>query len=163
MMLRTSASSISLLPSCLLALMLLMLGPVVAHAQTEPLFRSVENNPYGLTGVGGNDSAPSVADLDGDGDLDVLTGERDGTLNFYENTAGAGNIPTFAALVENPFGLTRAGGNLAYAIPAVADLDGDGDQDVLVGLRSGAFRYYRNTAGAGTTPAFAAPQDNPFG
>ncbi len=148
---------------CLLVFALLILTPMVAHAQSNPVFLPSVNNPYGLTGVGGNDTRPSVADLDGDGDQDVLTGERNGSLFYYENTAGPIVAPTFAARQENPFGLTKAGGSQSYPAPTVADLDGDGDQDILVGVGIGVFRYYENTAGAGNTPSFAARIENPFG
>jgi hypothetical protein len=90
------------------------------------------------------DGATSVyaADLDGDGDLDVLsTSELDGKIAWYRNTNGAGVfaaqsvITSEAALV----GPVRA-----------ADLDGDGDLDVL----TGAF-WCENLDGAG---GFGAPQ-----
>ncbi|MEL6615165.1 MAG: FG-GAP-like repeat-containing protein, partial [Bacteroidota bacterium] len=126
---------------------------------TPPAFAAAQTNPFGLTRLT-VESKLSVADLDGDGDLDVLAGDRTGDFFYFENTAGAGNTPTFAAAQTNPFGLTDVG---FYSTPAMADLDGDGDMDVLAGESRGDFVYFQNTAGAGNTPAFAAAQTNPFG
>jgi uncharacterized protein (DUF2141 family) len=125
-----------------------------------PDFIGPTPNPFGLAPAAGSYSAPSVADLDGDGDLDVLGGESDGGFAYYENTAGAGAPPTFAAAVTDPFGLADVGYRNA---PSVADLDGDGDLDVLSGEHFGSFLYFENTAGAGATPAFVGPVTNPFG
>ena len=37
----------------------------------------------------GINSAPAFADLDNDGDKDLIIGELDGNLNYYENTGNA--------------------------------------------------------------------------
>jgi hypothetical protein len=44
----------------------------------------------------GYQSAPTFADLDGDGDLDAFIGERYGDTFFFENT-GTSTAPAFAA------------------------------------------------------------------
>ena len=48
----------------------------------------------------GNDSAPSFADLDGDGDLDLVSGEVFGTLRYFKNT-GAGFTQVVNVTAEN--------------------------------------------------------------
>jgi hypothetical protein len=92
--------------------------------------------------------------LDGDGDLDVLTGELDGTFSYFENT-GTATAPAFSSSVALS-GLSDVG---SYSTPTLGDLDGDGDLDVLTGEFAGeydvVFSYFENT-GTATAPAFAA-------
>jgi len=65
-----------------------------------------------------------AADLDGDGDPDVLSASFDAGIHWYENRLGAGGAD---------FGEQQVIGTVAYGATSVfaADLDGDGDSDVL--------------------------------
>jgi hypothetical protein len=94
---------------------------------------------------------PDLADLDGDGDLDALVGDSDGTLHYFENTG----TPTAPALVEqtgsaNPFDGLGVG-DLFFA--ELTDLDRDGDLDAVVGTWDGALKYFENI-GTPAAPAF---------
>ncbi len=115
------------------------------------------SNPFGLSAT--YDLAyPAAADLDDDGDLDLLVGEYYGALKYFENT-GTASSPAFAAPLLNPFGLDST---YYWSLPALADLDNDGDMDLLVGEYYGGLQYFENT-GTASSPAFAAPVLNPFG
>lgn len=95
--------------------------------------------------------APTFGDMDADGDLDVVIGDRSGVLFYGENTAGAGSEATFGQLVFQWQGIDAG----QFSKPFIADLDRDGRNDLLVGGFDGRIRFYRNI-GTATAPAFAA-------
>ena len=93
--------------------------------------------------------APTFGDLDGDGDLDLLVGERYGSLIFVENTAGPGNPMSFGPLQTNWQNINVG----QYATPFIVDLDEDGDQDLVIGERNGNINYLPNL-GTASAPSF---------
>ena len=125
---------------------------------TAPAFGAAQQDPFGLSAGGDTFIVPAVGDLDGDGDADVLIGSGSGRFRYFENTAGPGT-PAFAPSVLDPFGLADLGDQ---SLPAIVDLDGDGDADVLAAERT-AFFYFENTAGPNATPVFLASVTDPFG
>ena len=84
-----------------------------------------------------------AADVDGDGDLDVLSAsEIDRKVAWYENLDGAGT-----------FGAQRVISTLANGVRSVfaADLDGDGDLDVVsASYLDNKLAWYENLDGGGT-------------
>jgi len=80
------------------------------------------------------------ADLDADGDLDIISGGYTG-LHYFQNT-GTPTAPAFLEVLGFFSGVT-VGSN---PVPDLADVDGDGDLDMVVGLsEDGAVRLYTNT------------------
>ena len=71
-------------------------GSAIAAAFTA---RTGAANPFNGVDVGGS-SAPSFADLDGDGDLDAIVGANDGTLHYFKNT-GAGFTQVVNVTAQN--------------------------------------------------------------
>jgi len=90
-----------------------------------------------------------AADLDGDGDQDVLSASsRDDKIAWYENTDGMGAFGPQQVI-------TTSATNGANSVLA-ADLDSDGDQDVLSASHfDDKITWYENTDGMG---AFGSPQ-----
>ena len=118
-----------------------------------PAFAEIHGaaNPFDGFDVETFYSLPYLFDLDGDGDQDAVVGDQYGTLHYLENT-GNSAAPHFVELAQgdNPFVEIDAE---HYAGPALADLDGDADPDLLLGEHFGTLRYYENT-GSSSAPAF---------
>ena len=123
----------------------------------NPIFTLTSTNPFGLSDAR-TAASPTFVDIDGDGDLDALSGNGDGDTLFFRNT-GTVNSPVFAAAIFNPFGLT----DVSYsASPSFVDIDNDGDLDAFVGEFNGSIFFSTNT-GTASNPLFAAATLNPFG
>lgn len=83
----------------------------------------------------GSNAVPALADVDGDGDCDLVTGNISGTVQYFENVNG-----TWTEKPERVAGVS--GGQ--NTTPVFADLDGDGDPDLILGNYSGTFNYFEN-------------------
>ena len=136
----------------------MLFNPNAASAQT---FAPIVMNPFGLTAVPSATawSTPWFVDIDGDGDKDVMSGDRPGDFYYYQNT-GTASSPAFSAPAMNPFGITSTGAK--YSQPSFVDIDNDGDLDMFSGHVSGDIWYFENS-GTATAPAFLAGYTNPFG
>ena len=102
----------------------------------------------------GSNTVPTLGDLDGDGDLDLIVGESSGWLNYYRNDGGPAR-PRFT-LVSDEFEGIQLGRRSA---PLLSDLDGDGDLDLLVGSESAGLALFRNE---GTRTAPRLVRDSTF-
>lgn len=106
-------------------------------------------------------SAPEFADLDADNDLDLVVGGLDGSLAYYRNE-GTDTVPAFVELVDddNPFDALDVG---FLSSPTAADLDEDGDFDVVSGEEYGELHYFENS-GTDEDPIFSELEGplNPF-
>lgn len=106
-------------------------------APENPSFVLVDENYFGIDV--GNNSTPAFADIDNDGDQDMLIGEFLGNLNFYRND-GTAQAASFTLETESFFGIDVD----LYSAPAFADIDHDGDVDLFVGSDLRGIVFYRN-------------------
>jgi len=116
-----------------------------------PEFEIVTDDFAG-TGVFNFEGAyPAFGDLDNDQDMDMLLGDEEGKLHFFENTAGPGNPADLQLTAPNYFDIDAG----QSAKPMVFDVNRDGLPDLLAGERSGTIRYYENTGSPGN-PEFSS-------
>ena len=122
----------------------------VLSASNRKLFWDENTNGRGAFGsqhvIDEVDSFVNVAyaaDVDGDGDLDVLAkGFSQNIIAWYENTDGKGSFGDLKVIT------TKA---VAVVSVTVADLDGDGDADVVSALYGDhKIAWYENTDGKGS-------------
>ena len=85
---------------------------------------------------------PEFGDLDGDGDMDLLVGDFNGFIQYFENTSSGSSL-TFT-FIENVGSIDLSGNS----VPTLGDLDGDGDLDLLIGQLNGSLIFYRNAGNA---------------
>lgn len=94
----------------------------------------------------GNYSVPQLIDVNRDGRLDLIIGEKGGNINYYENT-GTTSTPVFT-LITDSFGRVDVRSYQqpsGYSIPFMFDYHGG--YMLLVGSVSGYLYFYKNIDG----------------
>lgn len=144
--------------------------PYTIYSPTTSFFRNIGtvnapvfyNDRQDSLGIGGYKTNTTVADIDGDNDPDIFSGNDAGGIDFFQNT-GRGNSPNFATWNSSAPLVSR------YPDPTFVDIDGDGDLDAFTGKHGdyyyetgGETEFYKNI-GTPNKPNFATPISNPFG
>jgi len=126
--------------------------------QTSPSFELVTRDYAGISAYSLKGLYPTFGDLDGDGDEDMILGDFNGSMHYFDNTAGSGNPANF--VLTSPNYKAIAGD---FATPQLIDVNRDGKLDLLVGERDGRLNYMENV-GTVNAPSFnAAPTSDFFG
>ena len=113
---------------------------------SSPSFNLVDRNWQNISSINLNINLvkpalnlyPCFGDLDGDNDKDMIIGDADGKLHFFEND---GNIPANFSLSSPNFFQIDIG---SFATPFIYDLNKDGLNDLIVGEQIGTINYFQN-------------------
>ena len=117
--------------------------------QTAPGTWTVRT-PHLLDGIDlGAETIPAFADIDGDGDLDLLVGTK-----IEPDNPRSGGIYWFENIGSRTAPALQLRGRLAvlpafHDAPALGDLDGDGLPDLVVGQFQDAVAWYHNSGKSG--------------
>ncbi len=102
---------------------------------------------------------PRLGDIDADGDPDMILGVANAAaldnLHLLRNI-GTPDQPFFTTETRNLIGMIDVGG---FSQPAFGDLDGDGDDDLLIGGGLGQIQYFENIGGK-SNPVFELATDS---
>src|SRR5690606_19990263 len=119
----------------------------------NPMFQLKSEDFGGLRKEKIIDLTIALGDLDSDGKMDLVCGNDRGEILYYRNTSSSSTTlnPTF--IYSNPqfTGINIDIGN--YSAPAVADINGDGLLDLVIGRYDSMLSYYRNN-GTPENPVF---------
>jgi hypothetical protein len=132
--------------------------PEIAPGEIDP-----KSKDYGYNLL--QAAAVAAGDLDADGDADLVVGTIFGRLYLLENATpprakGAGESPVFGSptllldAYDRPSGFSKAG-------PCLADLDGDGDLDLLLGSELDRVHFAINEGGR-ASPRFGPHVELPL-
>ncbi len=94
---------------------------------------------YGvILDTGLTDAMPSLGDLDGDGVLDMAVGSRSGELRIYYGKIGKYGVDFDEYESVNS--------DQTWCAPCIADVDGDGENELYAGTFDGYIAVYKNTS-----------------
>jgi len=130
---------------------------------SSPSFLRVTDNFLNLSGLGFTTGAyPTFADIDNDGDLDMILGDYDGKVHLFTNSSG--NFSTLTLSLTSP--QLKDDNNQVIDVgygakPILYDINGDGDYDLIIGEENGNLNYYENVGGV-SNPMFRL-QSNTWG
>lgn len=118
---------------------------------TYPIYTLRDTNYLNLFDDSLGALCPSAADIDADGDLDLMIGDRAGKIHFFQNNAQNQNDSVNFTAVPSWDTLIDVG---SWATPTFYDLDDDGDLDLVSGERYGTLYFYLNQ-GDSANPVFS--------
>lgn len=119
-------------------------------SSAAPSFSLITKDYQSLSSYNIFSMAPTFGDLDNDGDKDLIIGDNNGQLHYFQNIAISGAPALFANHIANYQFIDV--GNFAY--PQLFDVNKNGTLDLVIGSLNGKLSYYSNI-GTATSPTFS--------
>jgi hypothetical protein len=108
--------------------------------------------PVGTASTGASTSSPAIADLDGNGDLEIVCVTENQVIVLNHNGSNFSGWPKSIPAIP-----TSSGGLRDFmSSPAIGDIDGDTNLDIALGWMDGQVHAWRATGG---TPLSGFPTD----
>jgi len=114
-------------------------NPLALQIAAQPIVKDVDNNDVDP----GQFSTPQLFDIDRDGLLDLLIGERNGNINYYRNV-GTDLVPAYQ-LVKDTIGevvTTEGFSTTGFSIMQFFEIDNE--YFLITGTEAGKIRLYTN-------------------
>ncbi|MEQ8623944.1 MAG: T9SS type A sorting domain-containing protein [Vicingaceae bacterium] len=124
----------------------------------SPKFRLVDNNYLNIPSLkldiqndtNSRNITPTSGDLDGDGDDDLLIGEENGNIFFFEDTSSANSVAAFK-FHPNPYQGLNIRNRSESDAPVLYDINNDSLLDCIVTANGSSVNYFLNF-GTATNP-----------
>lgn len=114
----------------------------------QPQFTLVNTNFANLASLRLTGLFPAFADINGDGNKDMILGSSEQNLRYYRNTGLVNGVPMFEFSEIIPLEIATS-----FNTPALADINKDGVTDLVTGNRNGKLTLFLNT-GTATSHSF---------
>lgn len=126
----------------------------------EPSYKVEDDNFLNMSQYGlGNNLTPTFEDLTGDGKPDLIIGDLQGFLHYFENTSTDGDF-SFELVSSPVFDIQNNPINVGnFAAPHLVDLNRNNKKDLIIGCRNGNIWHYKNS-GTTNTPGFTVVTDS---
>jgi len=126
----------------------------------NPSYRVEDENFLNMSQYGlGNNLAPTFEDLNGDGKPDLIVGDLQGMVHYFENSSSGMNYSfdlVSSPMLDSQNNLIDVGN---FAAPHLVDLNRNNKKDLIIGCRNGNIWHYTNT-GTPSAPEFTAVTDS---